>query len=872
MSQSADSRWTARVEELFLQQQQNIYRRTDHNFLLLMVAQFICGILAAVWISPESWAGQISEPHIHLWAAVLLGGLITSLPVFLALLYPGLVLTRHVVAIGQMLMGSLLIHLTGGRIETHFHVFGSLAFLAFYRDWKVMVTATAVVAADHFLRGIFFPFSVFGITPGGPFRWLEHVGWVLFEDMFLLVSIHQSVRQSRVLAQRQASLEAAKSIVESERDRFFELSVDMLCVVSLDGNFVRVNPVFPERLGYRSDEMLGQLFLDFVHPEDQARTEVALQQLHHGGDVTDFENRYRCNNGEYLWLSWSTRAPAEGESLLYTVARDVTARKRAAQALQQAKQTAEQERLSAEQANRAKSEFLATMSHEIRTPLNAVIGMTELVLDTELKTTQREFLQTVLDSGESLLTIINEILDFSKIEAGHIQLDCAPFSLSDILDVTLRSLAVRAHSKELELACRIAPDVPDGLRGDATRLRQVIVNLVGNAIKFTPRGEIEVGVEPGRSDGVQVELHFSIRDTGIGIPAEQMQRIFEAFTQADMSSTRPFGGTGLGLTICGTLVELMGGRIWVESVPDKGSTFHFTVKLERQPSSKSVALVISSQLDLTDVSVLAVDDNATNRRILEELLRSWNMRPHVAAGASDGFDLLRRHAGDNDSIRVVITDLQMPDEDGFGLVRRMRAVPELAETPVVMLSSGFQPNDAARCEQWGIARPLLKPVRGAELFRAIAHSIGACSSTDELEAGSDQAASDRLPSLHVLLVEDAVVNQRLGQRLLEIWGHRVSIADNGQQAVDLAAKVDFDLVLMDVRMPEMDGLEATRQIRLAECDSGRRVPILALTAHALKGDREVCLKAGMDGYVSKPFRKDELLEAIRGVMKDRLSQ
>ncbi len=848
-----------RVRELFVQSQHDLHVRTDRNFALLMLIQFVAGVVAALVISPWSWEGEFSQPHIHVWSSLLLGGLISGFPIFLAIAYPGQTLTRHVIAIGQMLMGALLIHLMGGRIETHFHVFGSLAFLAFYRDWKVLVTATTVVAADHLLRGIYWPRSVFGIGPSYSLRWLEHVGWVLFEDLFLFVSIHQSVQQSWALARQRCGLEVSKAKVQSERDQFFDLSLDMLCVASLDGYFKKLNPVLPKKLGYTMQEVLSQPFLAFVHPDDQERTVQVMRGLRHGDDVIDFENRYRCQDGNYLWLSWSCRAPVSGD-VMFAVARDVTARKEAAQALEQAKLDADKARESAEQANRAKSDFLANMSHEIRTPMNAVIGLTELVLETGLTPTQRDYLSTVLESGESLLSIINEILDFSKIEAGKVVLESIPFYLREETGDIMKSLALRAHRKELELAWHVKTDVPDTLMGDPARLRQVLVNLVGNAIKFTPTGEVVLNVScQGFQDGMP-QLKFQIKDTGIGIPPEKLDQIFAEFEQADTSTTREFGGTGLGLSISSRLVELMGGRIQVESAVGQGSRFFFTIPFE---IAESVPEPIERDLGVLDgVRVLIVDDNATNRQIQKETVEAWSMHPTVVDSGRAAIETLRRMRSQGGLPQVILSDVNMPAMDGFMLAAEIRRSYPDESMALILLTSGGTPDDAAIIVDLDITAVLIKPVKQSELLDTLLRAL-----LPLIEEANPKPSVSIEPldpiSLRILLAEDGLANQKLAVGLLEKWGHEVTIANNGIATIQAWGRGDFDLILMDLQMPDMDGISATKIIRQREMETGEHIPIIAMTAHALAGDRQRCLEAGMDGYVSKPVRQKDLAEAMQ---------
>ena len=522
----------------------------------------------------------------------------------------------------------------------------------------------------------------------------------------------------------------------------------------------------------------------------------------------------------------------------------------------------------AEDATKAKSEFLANMSHEIRTPMNAIVGMTELAQGTPLTSEQREYLGAIKDSADALLALINDLLDFSKIEARKFELDKRDFNLRDTLEDTVRLLAPRAHQKELELGCHIQADLPDRVFGDPIRLRQIVINLVGNAIKFTDKGEVMLHVErQGQGESI-LDLHFFVSDTGIGIPEEKQRTIFEAFEQVDSSTTRKYGGTGLGLSISAALVKLMGGTMWVESKVRQGSKFHFTVVLEVK-KSESEPLPQGSQT-LIDLPILVVDDNASNRRILKEILTNWHMKATLANSGSEALKALEEGNSLN-RIALVLLDVHMPEMDGFRVAEQIRNKHQGIK--VILLTSASRPGDVARCRELGISDYLSKPIKQSELFDSIITAMAEHRQKPEVSESASASIQPSKRSLRILLAEDNPVNQTLAIRILEKIGHKVQVVNNGKEAIGRTQAEEFDLILMDVQMPEMDGLEATTVIRAAEASTGKHVPIVAMTAHALKGDKEKCLCAGMDGYLSKPIRIDELTQAIsRAEQKRNISQ
>ncbi len=609
------------------------------------------------------------------------------------------------------------------------------------------------------------------------------------------------------LLDRRFSVQARELEASEERYRAFMNNIPAIALIKDNqGRILYINEPMARIYNINLEDVRGKHLADWIPEEIARRIRAHDQEVISSKRALTFEEVVPTPDGvPHHWLAF--RFPIKGpggELLVGTVGVDITDRKLAEAALNDAKELAEA-------ASRAKSEFLANMSHEIRTPLNGVVGMTDLALGTDLTSEQREYLDTVKISADSLLTVINDILDFSKIEAGKIDLEMIDFNVRDHLEATLKTLAFRGDEKGLELLCEVAPEVPEMARGDSNRLRQIIVNLVGNAIKFTDAGEVALKVGVDAVEGGDRILHFVVSDTGVGIPPEKQKLIFEPFSQADSSTTRKYGGTGLGLTISARLVAMMGGMMWVESEMGRGSQFHFTARLGTSWKSIEVGTIAPAEI-LRGVKVLVADDNRTNRRILEGMLKRWEMKSTSVEDGEQALAKLSSALEAGEAYGLILTDMHMPNMDGFGLIERIRRRPELSTAVIMMLTSAGHRGDAARCQELGVSAYLLKPIRQSELREAIARVLGAQEQKGVIPLITRYSlgdAHDPTEFLRVLVVEDNAVNQRLATRLLEKRGHRVTVTANGREAVESVEKHTYDLILMDVQMPEMDGLEAT---------------------------------------------------------------
>ncbi len=850
-------------------------------FAWLIAFEWLAAMAAASLLAPKNLPSD--QPMRLIMAASSAAGLLYLFPLFLALRHPGKKATRHAVAAGQMLTPSLFIYLTGGGFQAHFFIFGALASLASYRDIWVLISATLVVAGDHFL-GQMVQSVVDGVKLP-PWSWVEFTGWVFFEDTLLSLWIWESLRLMKHVATHQSEQQLLHEKIEREMADHLELlhqenvkykqsqarlqqseakfrtlgdsSPDCIFLADGIGQWIYCNSSWTKMTGLTTPDSLGQGWIRALHPDDKTQIlEQWTQALRERKDLSH-EFRLVSSTGKVRWVACRT-APIQYDSADMSETggyagsiKDISSYKEVEEALRRAK-------TDAEGAVKAKGEFLAKMSHEIRTPMNGVIGMANLLSDTEMTSQQREFTDTIRRSAESLLLLINDVLDFSKVEARKLIFETIDFNLQETIEGSLELLAGTAQAKNIELAGFVLTDVPILLRGDSGRLRQVFINLVSNAVKFTEYGEVVVSVANMAETETHVDLRFEVRDTGIGIPAEVQPRLFQVFSQADSSTTRKYGGTGLGLAISKQLIELMGGQIGFTSVPGVGSTFWFTARFEKQQAGAKVP----EQINLSNLHVLIVDGNDTTRRIMEDQLQAWGIKAACAADAQEALEKLLDAGAKFD---VVLLDMNMPGMNGISLVEVIRADSRISRARLILLTSLGQMMNDAQLKRMGIFACLVKPVKQARLYECLTgNQRPVRKKADDAKAPALSTDGKEAPALRILLAEDNIINQKVAVAQLRKLGLKPDVANNGLEAFEAVKRSTYDVILMDCQMPQMDGYEASRSIRQFQKKEGVNPPvyIIAMTANAMQGDRDKCLAATMNDYLTKPVKDSELKAAI----------
>ncbi|MEY2480274.1 MAG: two-component system, sensor histidine kinase and response regulator [Verrucomicrobiota bacterium] len=707
----------ARADALFKQHQQEIYRNTDKLFARLMLVQWVAGIIGAFLIAPRTWNGQSSAIHVHVWAAIFLGGAISVFPIWMTRAWPGAAVTRYVIAVAQMLMSALLIGLSGGRIETHFHVFGSLVILSFYRDWRVLIPATIVVALDHFLRGVYWPYSVYGVLTASPWRSIEHAAWVVFEDVFLVISCLRSVREMRSIANRTAALEASE---QNFRQIFEEAPIGM-GVVGLDEKFEQVNATFCRMVGYSEEELQTRTPIDITYSEDVESSKQLAKAMLEGDAHHSVEKRYVRKTGEVLWATRTAcviRDVAGKPRHFLIMVEDISDRKRNEKALRETKEEADR-------ANRAKSEFLSRMSHELRTPLNAIIGFGQLLDRQNPTEVQRTRLQYILGAGRHLLDLINEVLDISRIEIGKIQLSLEPVAVGDALAEALDLLRPLAAERSIEISIATKIDSDAFVLADRQRLKQVLLNLLTNAVKYTQIGG-SVTVSTDSTDGNQRRIVVS--DTGAGIPQDKLARLFTPFDRlgAEQSDVQ---GTGLGLALCQRLMQAMGGTIGVQSTVGRGSTFWAELPSVESPLKRVAARRKPAPLKSKEVvptkkrKILYVEDNFSNLTLVEQILQERTEFELIAAMQGKiGVDLARQHVPD-----LILLDLHLPDMPGWDVLTQLKAAEKTRHIPTVIISADATARQIKRLMAAGAHAYLTKPIDVAQFYRVLDQATPATS-------------------------------------------------------------------------------------------------------------------------------------------------